>query len=384
MMLGVIGYGHRMSLFMKEVVKRNAGCQVVAVTDPMAESLKEHFAAEGSHFPRIYSDPDDMLDTERLDGVLIGTRCSLHTTMALKVLARNLPLFLEKPVATSLDDWLRLKSASAQSTSSVVVSFPLRFTPIVRLARELLESGKIGKVEHVQSVNNVPYGGTYYHNWYRDEQETGGLFLQKTTHDFDYIQYLIGETPQRVCAIASKQIFKGDRPAGMRCSACEDRACQERVTPFGIVPARPNDYCCFAKDTGNEDSSSVLVQYESGMHLSYTQNFFARRKAAVRGTRLIGYRGTIEFDFYTSRLSVYLHHTSRTETYDIDTTEPHFGGDPYLAQNFIDVVEGRAPSQSTLDDGLLSALMCLKSKESAATHTFQDIGWQQAPILSQS
>jgi len=373
MKLGVIGYGHRMSLFLKEVVKRNSDCKVVAVTDPAPERVTERLSSAGGDIPRYYSDPDEMLDSEMLDGVLIGTRCSLHTTMALKVLSRNISLFLEKPVATTIDDWLRLKNGAKHSESSVVVSFPLRFTPLVRLAKELVDSGKIGKVEHIQAINNVPYGGTYYHNWYRDEQETGGLFLQKTTHDFDYIQSLIGEKPLRVCAVTSKQIFKGSRPAGLRCSGCRETDCHERVTPFGIVPANPNDYCCFAEDTGNEDSGSVIVQYESGMHMSYTQNFFVRGKAATRGTRLIGYKGTIEFDFYTSRLHVYMHHDSRTEIHEVDSSEPHFGGDPYLAQNFIDVIEGRDRSRSTLDDGLLSTLMCLKSKESAETQSFLNV-----------
>jgi predicted dehydrogenase len=50
---------------------------------------------------RIFHDVDRLLDDGNLDGVLIGTRCALHTPYALKVLERNLPLFLEKPVATS-------------------------------------------------------------------------------------------------------------------------------------------------------------------------------------------------------------------------------------------------------------------------------------------
>jgi len=45
------------------------------------------------------------MDSEELDGIMIGTRCSLHTKMAVKVLERNIPLFLEKPVAASKETY---------------------------------------------------------------------------------------------------------------------------------------------------------------------------------------------------------------------------------------------------------------------------------------
>jgi hypothetical protein len=120
-----------------------------------------------------------------------------------------------------------------------------------------------------------------------------------------------------------------------------------------------------------------LIRYESGMHMSYSQNFFARRKAGTRGARLLGYKGTLEFDFYTNLVTVYMHQSPRVETYRIDPDQAHFGGDEVLAKNFVDVMKGKAESGSGLQDGLLSALMCLKARESARTNTFQDIVWDE-------
>ena len=57
-------------------------------------------------------------------------------------------------------------------------------------------------------------------------------------------------------------------------------------------------------DTGNEDSGSAIVRYQSGMHVNYSQNFFARRAAQARGATLLGYKGTLQFDFYTGELRV--------------------------------------------------------------------------------
>jgi predicted dehydrogenase len=380
--IGVIGYCSRASGVVNLMRQVHPEVRLAAITDVREAEIKAHLAADADAV-RFYTDPDRMLDNERLDGVVIGTRCSLHTGLAVKALGRNLPLFLEKPVATNMADLMTLRDAGARSSSRVVVSFPLRMTPHVQLAREIIESGKVGDIEHVQAWNNVAYGWIYFQDWYRDENETQGLFLQKATHDFDYINYLVGARPTSVCAMIAKQIFKGDHPAGLKCDECaEQDECIE--SPFHLaftrqeIPAgQPSGRkCAFAVDTGNEDSGSAIVRYETGMHASYSQNFFVRGKAGRRGARLFGYKGTIEFDWVTDELTVYMHHTPRVETHKLDTSNTsHGGGDMVLVDNFVRVMRGEQESISPLGDGLLSALMCLKAKESAATDTFQEIAW---------
>jgi len=383
MKMGVIGYGRRINDIINIILNFEMGAKVTAITDIDIDKVKKVLGDKGINCDDVafYSDADDMLDKEELDGVLIGTRCSLHKKMAIKVLKRNIPLFLEKPVATCMKDLIELKSASEQSASEVVVSFPLRLTPLVKLAREIVQSGKLGTIEHVQAVNNVPYGGVYYHNWYRDEKETCGLFLQKATHDFDYINYLIDYKPVSICAMKSKQVFKGDKTEGLYCKDCEEHeTCPEG--PFVMKHFKYDDangdMCCFARDTGNEDSGSALIRYYTGMHVSYSQNFFARKAAASRGARLLGYNGTLEFDWFTDELKVFMHSTPRVETYKMDSSKmSHGGGDDVLAYNFIKVMQGGEKSVSPIEAGLLSVLMCLKAKKSAETDTFQNIVWDE-------
>lgn len=374
MRLGVIGYGTRLRHMVGEFKKADPACELAAITEINLQRLKEEPGMDNDEI-ELFEDAGEMLRTMNLDGVAIGTRCSLHTKFALKVLETGLPLFLEKPVATTYEDLGLLSQANEATSSEVVVSFPLRGSKLVSLAKEIVDSGKIGTVEHVQAVNNVPYGGIYYQGWYRDENETRGLFLQKATHDFDYITYLLGKKPVTVCAMKSKQIFKGSKPAGLRCTECDEQdACLESA----VLKRLNNDFvpgenCCFAVDTGNEDSGSALIKYDSGMHISYSQNFFARRGAQARGARLFGYKGTLEFDFYTGILKIYMHHTPRVETYELEQTGVHHGGDATIARNFVDIMRKRNISKFSLETGILSALICLKARESALTNTFQDI-----------
>ncbi|BDI32076.1 hypothetical protein CCAX7_41270 [Capsulimonas corticalis] len=388
--LGVIGYGERARHMVRIMRSQDPNVSLAAIADPQCDSIaaKLHDDGRVGDDVHLYKTADEMLDAEALDGVVIGTRCSLHAAMAVKVLARDIALFLEKPVATTMPDLLALRAASSPR---VVVSFPLRLSPLAQLAREIIDSGKIGTVEHVQAWNNVPYGNVYFQTWYRDETETQGLFLQKATHDFDYINFLLaGNRPVAISAMTSKQIFKGTHPAGLKCMDCaEKKTCFEspyhpsRSAPLALdMPAK--EMCAFAVDTGNEDSGSALIQYASGMHVVYSQNFFARNKAAKRGATLLGYKGTIEFDWFTNELKVFQHHSPHVETHTFDNNAIHGGGDEVLATNFLAVIRGESESVSPMEEGLLNTLMCLKAKESAATHQFQQIQWPSENIVQET
>ena len=374
--IGVIGYGNRMNDVLN-TAKKVGEFKVVAVADNDLSAEKKSFIEKNGHTDvRYYSSAEDMLSSESLDGVCIGTRCSSHTEYMLLCAKYGLPTFLEKPVCTTEEDLARLKAIEGMN-DKVVVSFPLRYSVLVSYVKELIDSGRIGKVQHVQAINNVPYARGYYHKWYRDENETGGLFLQKATHDLDYVNYIVGERrPVSVCAMSSKQIFKGDKPAGMLCADCtEAQTCPE--SPQNVKTYGDNyvigPYCCFAVDTGNQDSGSVLVMYDDGMHISYTQDFIVRNCAGRRGAIIVGYLGTIEFDFYRGQVKLFHHTDGDVETFDFKSTGAHHGGDEILAKNFIGVMEGREVSHSTLKDGILSAELCLAAKRSAKERVFVDI-----------
>lgn len=365
--LGFIGYGLRSDTMMKAFRALEADITVAAVADPRWEQIagerKDDPYFADTHY---YKDGDEMLAKEELDGVFIGTRCSLHTPYACKVLDLGIPLFLEKPVSITRQQYETLREAAAGKERRCVVSFPLRLSDIVLEMKRIVDSGALGRLTMVQAINNVPYGSVYYHSWYRDPRETGGLFLQKTTHDIDYINFLTGERPVSVCARTAKLYYKGDRPAGLRCPDCPDyHTCPESsyVVKNVLKEEVQGDACCFAVDTGNEDGASAIFTTESGILISYNQNFTVKKNAARRGCRLIGTRGSAEFGFYTARIrrDDYL----SPQTVEHQFTFPagaHFGGDERLALDFLDVMEGK-PAQSHLGAGLESAAACLAAKQ---------------------
>jgi len=155
--VAVVGYGFRIKGLLQIMNEQDPDCKVVAITDLKHHDIKLGMMAQGIDTAGIsfYDDIDQMLAGDTYDGIFVGTRCSLHTHFALKVLPTRTPLFLEKPVATTVEDLIRLRDAYSKYQGKVVVSFPLRSTLHTNLVKEIIDSGQIGTVEHAQAINNV-------------------------------------------------------------------------------------------------------------------------------------------------------------------------------------------------------------------------------------
>ncbi|MCA9832948.1 MAG: Gfo/Idh/MocA family oxidoreductase [Thermomicrobiales bacterium] len=383
--LAVIGLGARIRWLVGQLDAFDADLKLVAVVDPNEAGVRKLMEPEKLADVVFYPDVDTMLLQAEPDAVMIGTTCNLHTDYAKKVLAYNLPLYLEKPVSISMEETEDLYRASLSSSSEVVVSFPLRLSRLAAMAKEVIDSGVLGSVENVQAVNNVPfYGSNYFHGWMRNDKLTGGLWLQKATHDLDYLTYLIGRLPERIVAVESKNVFTGDMPAGLYCLDCpkQDTCPESQKNLFymqGIIEDmhQAKDFwdgrwqCSFAVDTGNHDSATAILQYADGSHMTYTQNFYARRSAAKRGGRFIGYKGTMEFDFYSDEVVVHYHQSARTDRLHLDALGGgHHGGDTELLHDFLAIVHKTGKSRATLIDGITSARLCLTARESCETNGF--------------
>ena len=129
-----------------------------AVADPRVDAMKENYKnVEGITF---YSTAEEMLKCEKLDCIAVGTRCDTHTKYALMAAKLNVPIFLEKPVSIT-DEQLKELETLMPMSDRIVVSFPLRYSVIVQKVKEIIDRGTIGKIQHVQAVNNVPYAGGY-------------------------------------------------------------------------------------------------------------------------------------------------------------------------------------------------------------------------------
>jgi predicted dehydrogenase len=380
--LGIIGSGTRAAWIAASLCAVDQDLVLAAVADPNPALAQQRLELAGVPYDaaRFHDDAEALLnDADQLDGVIIGTRCDLHAAIALKVAPTGLPVFLEKPVGIWTDELAALHQAYLGREHSVVVSFPMRVSPLFQRVLEVIRSGRLGTINQVQATNAVPYGGVYFAQWYRDYETTGGLWLQKATHDFDYINHIVAAEPSAVVATSTRKIYGGPMPVDLHCSACNLAShCPE--SPAAIA-ARGDDggmgagdhACVFSKSIKHHDAGSAMILYADGTHAAYSQNFVSRRSAASRGARVSGYLGTLTFDWYTDSIQIIEHHGTGMEEIKVAVPDEHHGGDAILAGNFIDVMRGRDVSRVTLHEGLTSAAMCLAARASESARRVEPV-----------
>ena len=355
MKLGVIGFGERLRHMVNDCMRVAApDLAVVCAIDPDEEAVRGALPEKDAKAVRFVHSVEEMAESG-VDAIAVGTRCNLHAVYAIEVADTGLPLFLEKPIATTMEDAIELESAFEVSKSEVVVSFPLRASPLCARVKSLLEEGAIGIPQHVMAKNYVPYGDVYFNSWYRDFEVTRGLFLQKATHDFDYLSHCLRSPIVRVAAMKScGRVYRDSNLSGEMPN--EDCALYEKLgTPEGGM---------------NEDSSSALIEFENGAQGLYTQVFYSKRGAGARGATFSGYQGTLEFDWFKNSAKLVHHYKPFEDQYNVACEMHHHGGDGVLAENFVKVVRGEANSLSNIWAGLRSVYACLAAAESASSGEF--------------
>jgi len=381
MQIAVIGAGGRLCGMLGAFKKH--GIEVAAIADPSPDRVRERLenielAHDGIEFVQ---DTQALIDrADCYDGFAIGTRCHLHTQMASAVAATGKPLFLEKPVAITQEQLDTLAAAWKGREDRVVVSFPLRVTPVLETVLEIVRSGRLGVINQVQAVNNVPYGDVYFESWYRRFDQVGGLWLQKATHDFDYLNLLVGARAVRVAAMMTQRIFGTGRALEPDHEPTKDLP---HLAKLGAEP-QPEDISdadAALGDIGsrfhaairNQDSGSALIWYDNGVLVSYDQNFVARNAAGKRGGIITGYNGTLSWDWMDERARYIDHHTKRVDEMHCPSAGGHGGGDARLARSFAQLMQGQPNQAGNLKDGLLSVAMCLAARKAAQQHTVEPI-----------
>jgi len=138
------------------------------------------------------SDANEIFSDENIDAVLISTRHSSHASLAIEALKAKKHVFIEKPMAATTAECLRIINAQKESQVVVRVGFNRRFSPMLMAMKSYIGSGpKIFS-------QRICASGSLYH-WSNTEQE-GGRLVGEGVHFFDLANWMMEAYPQTVSA----------------------------------------------------------------------------------------------------------------------------------------------------------------------------------------
>lgn len=133
---GLIGQAHI------KVLGSSPSCMLLAVVDPSPAAVE---VAVKAGVP-LYKTIDELLSANRPDGLILATPNQLHVSQALQCMEAKLPILLEKPIATTVAEGEKIVAMVAATNAKVLIGHHRAHSPIMAKAKEVIDSGKLGKL----------------------------------------------------------------------------------------------------------------------------------------------------------------------------------------------------------------------------------------------
>ncbi len=170
---------------------RNNG-ELLAVCDVVPEKANELAAKYGS---KAYYNVDDLLANEKdADVVAICSPNGLHAQHAIKALNAKFHVLCEKPMAINVADCGEMIKAAERNNKRLFAIKQNRFNPPVAAIKEVIDSGKLGKIYSVQLSCFWNRNFDYYQNsWKGTNELDGGTLYTQFSHFIDLLYWLIGD-----------------------------------------------------------------------------------------------------------------------------------------------------------------------------------------------
>jgi predicted dehydrogenase len=348
--VGVAGVGQRAVL--ATLASRPGVARVVSCADPDPRGRQDARRLFGPEVA-VHEACDGMLD-DRLDAAFVLTPDYLHLRPALCFLQAGVTVFVDKPLAITIEDCDALLAAAAQSRSRLYVGHNLRHLPALRTMRELVETGAIGRVRSVWCRHFVGHGGDYYFkDWHAERSKTTGLLLQKGSHDLDAIHWLGGGYSRSVVGVGALMVYGGS-PHRRATGGAAVRLMPDWFDPTVWPPSALRD---LNPVIDVEDLSMMLARLDNGVLVSYQQCHFT--PDYWRNYTVIGDEGRLEnfgdgIDGEPATIKVWNRRRSGYRS-DADLTIPvavpgdglHGGADEALVTEFLRFAAQGGPTETS-------------------------------------
>jgi predicted dehydrogenase len=181
---GIIGQAH-----IKRILEEpEAG--LAAIVDPSAQAREQ---ADALGVP-CFADIETALQAAKPDGVVIATPNRLHVPGGLAAVRAGVPMLMEKPIAEDVESALELVTAAEEAGVPILVGHHRRYSPLIQRAKEIVASGRLGKVTAVNGLCWFLKPKDYFEgqgSWRREPG--GGVVLINLIHVIDDLRNICGD-----------------------------------------------------------------------------------------------------------------------------------------------------------------------------------------------
>lgn len=204
----VLGCGGIAWQYHLPALRRNSGVRVVAVADP-APSARARVEGLGAD---IACEPDAaaVLARRDVDAVVVCAENAQHAALAHAALEEGKHVYLEKPLALTVEDGRSLVDAAQRAPVVSAVGFNLRFHPVHQEARGILARDEIGPIVSARAVFHEPSRRRRMPAWKRRRATGGGALLDLGSHTVDLLRWHLSDEVAEVAGTVRSRRFEHD------------------------------------------------------------------------------------------------------------------------------------------------------------------------------
>lgn len=386
----VLGAGHRAMVYADYSLKHPDELKIVGVADP--DEYRRKMVMEKFGFPEenCFVDAEALSKVPKFAGAVInGTMDEQHVETSIPLLKMGYDMLLEKPFCVNKAEMKELLDVVNEHKNKVMICHVLRYSPFYLKFKEKIQSGELGDIINIQTIENV----SYHHiatsfvrgKWGNSEKCHTSMLLAKCCHDMDIMMWLMSPLkPITVSSVGARMQYRSEnapKNSGTYClddcplvDTCQYSAKKLYLEHLGswefyvwkdlesvenptmeqrIEVLRRSDYgrCVYKCDNDVVDHQSVLINFSNGA--TGTHNMIGGAAAPLRVLKVTGTKGELYGEFESNVIkftridpdneNMYIEERLDIEDFDLDG---HGGGDDNLTADFIKFVAGEKVSVS--------------------------------------
>ena len=318
-------------------------------------------AGNGAFAPAFYNQAQDLINDDDVNTIVITTPTAAHLEAAVPALQSGKKVYLDKPIAHTLEDSVAIREAEHRSGNEMIMGFTRRYEQPWIEMYELLKSGVIGDLKMMLIRGVLPYTH-YFQTWHRVRALSGGALNDKGSHYTDVLNWFAEARCVQVNAFGGRNLFEVREDTAEFCAVCDDMECPYRATPpvtttqdqtRGAVdqtfldetdPMKRKDNCVYKEGADIFDHASIHFQYDNGIVATIFYNIYGPQAEDEETFELVGTKGRViltrlrgEIDLVTD-YGERRHEIIQCKCEAFDSS--HFGADRKLIQEIAAFARG--------------------------------------------
>ncbi len=409
-----LGAGNRGTVYGDYAAGFPDDLDIVGVAEPIVERNDFHAKTHDIPDENRFVTWEHVLERPKFaDMVIVSMPDDLHHEPCIQAMRLGYDVLLEKPMAQSEAECREILKVQQETGRVVGIAHVLRYAPYFIDMRDIVLSGKLGRIVNMQHMEPVEWRHMMHSyvrgNWH-DSTVTTPIILAKSCHDLDIMRWIMDEPCDKITGFGGLSFYKRENApegSGDRCLDCaveEDCAysakqmyMRDKERIYAIMPVVPYDEpekldelilhslkttnygrCAFKMENDQPEHLACAMEFRSGATATFNMDGFTSYHG--RRTRLMGTRGDLVGDMDTFTYTDYM--TRKAFSWDISISDVkgyedsgHGGGDYRFVSDLLNAVYHRDESllTSTVAASVESHVMGFRIEKSRKGGGVQEI-----------